>query len=84
MSSADLIKSPSFRPVDYVKDLLNTKSVPELVRHDATLLSEVRSLDNDMQMLIYENYNKFISATETIKRMKNNVVSTMLLHYFRM
>ena len=28
-----------------------------------------------MQMLIYENYNKFISATETIKRMKNNVES---------
>jgi hypothetical protein len=26
-----------------------------------------------MQMLVYENYNKFISATETIKRMKKNV-----------
>ena len=26
-------------------------------------------------MLIYENYNKFISATETIKRMKTNVES---------
>jgi hypothetical protein len=26
-----------------------------------------------MQMLVYENYNKFISATETIKRMKANV-----------
>lgn len=26
-----------------------------------------------MQMLVYENYNKFISATETIKRMKLNV-----------
>lgn len=26
-----------------------------------------------MQMLVYENYNKFISATETIKRMKSNV-----------
>lgn len=26
-----------------------------------------------MQMLVYENYNKFISATETIKTMKMNV-----------
>ena len=26
-----------------------------------------------MQMLVYENYNKFISATETIRRMKSNV-----------
>ena len=24
-------------------------------------------------MLVYENYNKFISATETIRRMKSNV-----------
>ena len=28
-----------------------------------------------MQMLVYENYNKFIGATETIKRMKTNVVA---------
>ena len=26
-----------------------------------------------MQMLVYENYNKFISATETIRRMKDKV-----------
>lgn len=32
-----------------------------------------QTLDSDMQMLVYENYNKFISATETIKRMKTNV-----------
>ena len=39
------------------------------------MVHEIRSLDSDMQMLVYENYNKFISATETIKRMKNNVES---------
>lgn len=33
----------------------------------------IQALDSDMQMLVYENYNKFISATETIKRMKSNV-----------
>ena len=26
-----------------------------------------------MQMLVYENYNKFISATDTIRTMKNSV-----------
>ena len=26
-----------------------------------------------MQMLVYENYNKFISATDTIRSMKSNV-----------
>jgi len=37
------------------------------------MVSEIRSLDGDMQMLVYENYNKFIAATETIRRMKTNV-----------
>lgn len=73
--AAELILTSNFKPEKYLKELLDTKLVDELVRHDATMLSEIRSLDNDMQMLIYENYNKFISATETIKRMKNNVES---------
>ena len=30
--------------------------------------SEIKSLDSDMQTLVYENYNKFISATDTIKK----------------
>ena len=34
------------------------------------LLSEIRSLDSEMQTLVYENYNKFISATDTIRKVK--------------
>ena len=33
----------------------------------------MRTLDNNLKTLVYENYNKFISATETIKSMKSNV-----------
>jgi hypothetical protein len=29
---------------------------------------ETRSLDGDMKTLVYDNYSKFISATETIKK----------------
>lgn len=36
-------------------------------------LREVKKLDSDMQMLVYENYNKFISATDTIRKMAQNV-----------
>ena len=37
------------------------------------MIQEIKALDADMQMLVYENYNKFISATETIKHMKINI-----------
>ena len=32
------------------------------------LFLEIKSLDSDMQTLVYENYNKFISATDTIRK----------------
>ena len=37
------------------------------------MAQEIKSLDSDMQMLVYENYSKFITATDTIRRMKSNV-----------
>ena len=35
----------------------------------------IQTLDGEMQKLVYDNYNKFITATETIKEMKNDVFS---------
>jgi vacuolar protein sorting-associated protein 51 len=32
------------------------------------VVKEIRSLDSEMQTLVYENYNKFISATDTIRK----------------
>ncbi|KAG0747218.1 hypothetical protein G6F57_006489 [Rhizopus arrhizus] len=34
---------------------------------------EIREIDGDMKTLVYENYNKFISATDTIRKMRSNV-----------
>ena len=53
--------------------VLKSKSLPELVQRSNELSTEIKELDSDMQMLVYENYNKFISATETIQDMKTKV-----------
>ena len=37
-SAAELIKSPSFKTNAYVKELLDTKLVDDLVKHDAQML----------------------------------------------
>ena len=31
---------------------------------------EIREIDGDMKTLVYENYSKFISATDTIRKVK--------------
>ena len=39
-----------------------------LVIKEFSFFVEIRSLDSEMQTLVYENYNKFISATDTIRK----------------
>jgi hypothetical protein len=39
-----------------------------LLKKHVEMAAEIKNLDSDMQMLVYENYNKFISATDTIRR----------------
>jgi len=67
------INSVHFDADAYSKSLLQNAPIEELLSRDTKMTHEIRALDSDMQMLVYENYNKFISATETIKRMKSNV-----------
>lgn len=68
--------------------MLSSTEIHELMKIDSKMVQDVKvvhlslfiklliyfqALDANMQTLVYENYNKFISATETIKRMKSNV-----------
>jgi len=61
-----------FQHQSYLEKLLKEKSLPELMDKETEIVKQIKSLDSDMQTLVYENYNKFISATDTIKKMKND------------
>ncbi|KAJ0389459.1 hypothetical protein ATCC90586_011391 [Pythium insidiosum] len=69
------IDSPGFDAAVFVRELLQSKGLQELFTADDRLIKEIKELDTNMQMLVYENYNKFISATDTIRKMKTNVAS---------
>ena len=45
-------------------------SLTDLMDTEANIYKQIQSLDSEMQTLVYENYNKFISATDTIRKMK--------------
>jgi peptidoglycan hydrolase CwlO-like protein len=40
---------------------------------ESKMTHEIQSLDSEMQQLVYENYNKFISATDTIRAMQGKM-----------
>lgn len=50
--------------------MLQGRGLNDLLQRDDQLIREIKELDTNMQMLVYENYNKFISATDTIRKMK--------------
>lgn len=64
-----------FDSSEYVRHLLRTCETADLLQRNDEMVHEIKALDSDMQMLVYENYNKFISATDTIRSMKENVES---------
>ncbi|XP_077447933.1 vacuolar protein sorting-associated protein 51 homolog [Stigmatopora argus] len=66
------INGSDFDPEHYLNKLRKECSLAELMNHETTMVKQIRSLDSDMQTLVYENYNKFISATDTIRKMKND------------
>ncbi|CAH1761366.1 3186_t:CDS:10 [Entrophospora sp. SA101] len=67
------IDNAGFDTEKYFKGLLGEKHLNELMQRDNDLITEIRQLNGDMKTLVYENYSKFISATDTIEKMKNNV-----------
>lgn len=66
------INGAHFKADTYLSRLIKEKSLTELMDEESKTLTQIKALDSDMQTLVYENYNKFISATDTIRKMKND------------
>eukprot|EP00249_Psilotum_nudum_P007543 c20645_g1_i1 orf=513-2891(-) len=76
LSRRDTLQAINTRAFDaerYMSSLVRRTNLEGLLQRHVEMAAEIKNLDSDMQMLVYENYNKFISATDTIRRMKENV-----------
>ncbi|KAF9361871.1 Vacuolar protein sorting-associated protein 51 [Mortierella sp. NVP85] len=67
------LDSHVFEVDKYMHKMFVEKQLPGLVQADNELVADIRQLDGDMKTLVYENYSKFLSATDTINKMKSNV-----------
>uniref|UniRef100_A0A1B0D042 Vacuolar protein sorting-associated protein 51 homolog n=1 Tax=Phlebotomus papatasi TaxID=29031 RepID=A0A1B0D042_PHLPP len=56
----------------YLERLLKDYSLKQIMDTEANIVKDTQTLHSDMQTLVYENYNKFISATDTIRKMKTD------------
>lgn len=53
--------------------MLRESHLSELLKYQREMAAEIGTLDSDMQMLVYENYSKFITATDTIRAMSGSM-----------
>jgi hypothetical protein len=62
-----------FDPESYVQHLLSAEGLEGVLRVEAGLLSDIRSLDGEKKALVYDNYSKLIAATDTIRSMREKM-----------
>jgi hypothetical protein len=74
--AATEIDTPDFDAEDYVAKVIAKSSLEELLRLYTRVVGEVRALDAEKKALVYDNYSKLITATETIRK----VCYTLLQH----
>ncbi len=61
---------PGFDADAFVKRAIETSSLEELLRTYARVLGEIRALDAEKKGLVYDNYSRLITATETIRKVR--------------
>lgn len=69
-SQLDALDREGFDAGAYVRNLLEKDSLKALLRTENELVAEVRGLDGERKALVYDNYSKLISATDTIKKVR--------------
>lgn len=61
----------SFDADAYVKKALAESGMEDLLKLYTKTLGEIRALDAEKKALVYDNYSKLISATETIRKVRS-------------
>lgn len=52
------------------KKMMQQKSLSQLLKEESDLLTEIRELDGERQSLVYNHHHELVSASETMKNMK--------------
>lgn len=63
-----ILDGPDFSVNQYLEVLNEKNDVKGLLKLENTMIRDIRVLDGERKALIYDNYDKMISATVTIKK----------------
>ena len=67
------LDAPDFDADAYVRSILASHGLEGVLKVEAGLINEIKGLDGTRKALVYDNYSKLITATDTIRRMRANM-----------
>lgn len=67
------LDKPGFDPEQYVRNLLSSEDLYGVLKIEAGLVSDIRNLDGEKKALVYDNYSKLITATNTIRFLREKM-----------
>ncbi|XP_045494005.1 vacuolar protein sorting-associated protein 51 homolog [Colias croceus] len=66
------INDSNFNSDVYLECIMRCATLRQMLDKEAEVINQSQFLQSEMQTLVYENYNKFISATETVRKMRTD------------
>ncbi|KAM3958543.1 vacuolar protein sorting 51 [Aphomia sociella] len=66
------IDGSNFNADLYLDNVMKRATLRQIMDKEAEIVTQSQFLQSEMQTLVYENYNKFISATETVRKMRSD------------
>lgn len=57
----------------YIQELLKSSNLRTVLKAEGSLVSEIKNLDGERKALVYDNYSKLITATQTIGNMRKSM-----------
>ena len=67
------LDAPNFDAEAYVKAVFANQGLEGVLRVEGGLINEIKGLDGERKALVYDNYSKLITATDTIRKMRSNM-----------
>lgn len=67
------VDSSGFSVPEAATAAVRARTLPDLLAYKSSLGKQTQQLDHEMQNLVYNNYNRFIAATDTIRAMRASV-----------
>ncbi|KAL6721246.1 hypothetical protein ACLMJK_000348 [Lecanora helva] len=67
------LDDPSFDAPSYISSVLASQSLSSILKTESSLINEIKGLAGERKALVYDNYSKLITATDTIRKMRANM-----------